>query len=239
MDSQQHYNQQQQISISSDNVASCADMAVMNCTTEVKKDGNLRLPTQQEIDSFRSIQQKRSYGTSRVRVNRERIRISQADPTIAPRTGDILSSSARSDYSSSTSNSGSRSKTLCFSPEVSVYEFNTVIGDNPGVSDGCPIALDAKLSNEQTLCLWDLERQSAERTSNQLKLGAIERAQRLHEAGFSSRDIATATMATMKDKEKRLKSNKRQKWDGVNLLVESTGRGLKKIIRSGKNKTPQ
>jgi hypothetical protein len=43
-------------------------------------------------------------------------------------------------------------------------------------------------------------------------------------------------MATLKDKEKRDETNRRQKWDGVNAFVESTGRGLKKIILGGSNK---
>jgi hypothetical protein len=43
-------------------------------------------------------------------------------------------------------------------------------------------------------------------------------------------------MATLKDKEKRDETNRRQKWDGVNAFVESTGRGLKNIIIGGGNK---
>jgi hypothetical protein len=64
----------------------------------------------------------------------------------------------------------SSKKALSFNPDVSVYEFNTVIGDNPGVSDGCPVALDSELLKEKILCLRDMERCSERRSRGGLKL---------------------------------------------------------------------
>jgi hypothetical protein len=72
----------------------------------------------------------------------------------------------------------SSKKALSFNPDVNVYEFNTVIGDNPGVSDGCPVALDSKLLKENILCLWDMERCSERRSRGGLKLSGNERTQR-------------------------------------------------------------
>lgn len=43
-------------------------------------------------------------------------------------------------------------------------------------------------------------------------------------------------MTTLKHKEKRSETNRRQKWDNVNFFVEFTGRGLKKIILGSNDK---
>lgn len=53
--------------------------------------------------------------------------------------------------------SSSSIKSLSFDNEVCVFEFNTIIGDNPGVSQGCPIALGQELASKSVASLRELD----------------------------------------------------------------------------------
>jgi hypothetical protein len=106
------------------------------------------------------------------------------------------------------------------------------MGDNPEVSEGCPVALDAegKKLNKIPVQLYERSR-GKRRPSNELKLGVSDRNQRLMDAGYSIAEIADGAMNAITAKKRRRATNRKQRWDGVNAFVENTSRGLKKIIR--------
>jgi hypothetical protein len=112
-----------------------------------------------------SLQEKNS--RPKLRVNEERMQMRRLHV-------DEESEGGSSRYTGYTSSK----KSLSFHPDVRVYEFNTVIGDNPGVSHGCPVALDSELLKKKMLCLRDMERYSERRSRGDLKLSGIERTQR-------------------------------------------------------------
>ena len=71
--------------------------------------------------------------------------------------------STSKDKKSNSSSTTSTFRSITFQNEVSILEFNTIIGDNPGVSSGCPIALGLELSNRTTASLRDLDLKHAQR----------------------------------------------------------------------------
>ncbi|KAL3939805.1 MAG: hypothetical protein SGBAC_005532 [Bacillariaceae sp.] len=128
--------------------------------------------------------------------------------------------------------SSSSIKSLTFDNEVCVFEFNTIIGDNPGVSKGCPIALGQELSNKSIASLRELDYEHSTRrggNSEAQKLSFGERVKILHGAGFSVREITTATYEALQAKEKRIRTNQKQKWDSFHAWQESVQRKMKKF----------
>jgi hypothetical protein len=125
---------------------------------------------------------------------------------------------------------------LCFG-NIEIYEFRTVIGDNPQVSEGCPVALDAEGKKLNTIPVQLYERSRGKRRPiDELKLGVSDRNQRLIDAGYSITEIADGTTNAMHAKQRRQATNRKRRWDGVNAFVENTCRGLKKIIRIPKKR---
>jgi hypothetical protein len=78
----------------------------------------------------------------------------------------------------STSNTASTPKPkVCFD-EVEILEFNYILGDNPGVSAGAPIALGGDLQNQITLEVDYYEKARGKRKSRKkMAIPVHERAQ--------------------------------------------------------------
>lgn len=127
--------------------------------------------------------------------------------------------------------SSSSAKSLSFDNEVCVFEFNTIIGDNPGVSKGCPIALGQELATKSIASLRELDYEHSTRTggSDAQKLSFSDRVKILHGAGFSVKEMTTATYEALQAKEKRTRTNKKRKWDSFYAWKESVQRWMKKF----------
>lgn len=65
--------------------------------------------------------------------------------------------SIQSLHSSFSRNNSTAGRQVAFDSQVKILEFNTIIGDNPGVSGGCPIALGHELSQTRIVSLRELD----------------------------------------------------------------------------------
>jgi hypothetical protein len=123
-----------------------------------------------------------------------------------------------------------KKKSLHFG-EVHITEFPITIGDNPFVSEGCPVALDAKAVHSEVLDFAVYERYRPERRSkDKFRLGVTKRCKLLMSNGYDLPEIAQASMDASAIKQQRIETNKNYRWDGVNALVEKSQRRFQKIM---------
>jgi hypothetical protein len=109
---------------------------------------------------------------------------------------------------------------------VDVYEFDVIVGDNPFVKSGCPIAVGTMQSHSvvnleyyETYC-----KSPHKKTRDELRVGVLDRAQRLLRAGFSLTEIAEGTLEAERVKRERAETNRNIKWDGVHHVTETLKR---------------
>eukprot|EP00538_Stauroneis_constricta_P009180 CAMPEP_0119546396 /NCGR_PEP_ID=MMETSP1352-20130426/842_1 /TAXON_ID=265584 /ORGANISM="Stauroneis constricta, Strain CCMP1120" /LENGTH=190 /DNA_ID=CAMNT_0007591099 /DNA_START=63 /DNA_END=635 /DNA_ORIENTATION=- len=135
---------------------------------------------------------------------------------------------------------------------IEIYEFPYILGDNPSVSAGAPIALGPDLLNYETMELdvyeysqskMRKERKSSSSSSSQsssssssssrrknMILPVQKRAQLLLSQGYSIESIASATLEADTISKERNMSVSKQKWDGVNEMSERFGRFFRKSV---------
>ena len=89
-----------------------------------------------------------------------------------------MSGQMASSMSSAAKGSSSIPKPKVGFDEVEILEFNYILGDNPGVSSGAPIALGAELQNQITLEVDYYEKARGKRKSRKkMTIPVHERAQ--------------------------------------------------------------
>ncbi|KAG7343118.1 hypothetical protein IV203_018397 [Nitzschia inconspicua] len=117
--------------------------------------------------------------------------------------------------------------------EVEILEFNYILGDNPGVSSGAPIALGDELKSSVTLEVDYYEVARGKRRSRKkLSIPVHERAQILLNEGYSLETIAAATMEADNISRERIQSANMQSWDKVNEVSERFSKLFTKALRS-------
>jgi hypothetical protein len=144
--------------------------------------------------------------------------------------------------------------------EIEILEFNYILGDNPGVSSGAPIALGDELKSSVTLEVDYYEMARGKRKNRKkLSIPVHERAQMyvvemrhrfeskfevfstcsclfLHfsllNEGYSLETIAAATMEADNISRERIQSANKQNWDKVNEVSERFSKLFTKALRS-------
>lgn len=154
--------------------------------------------------------------------------------------------------------SGSPSPSSFFNPKV--VEFHTVtvnyhkviLGDNPAVSAGAPIAIHWKCHHREQVLIDDFE-ENRDRTScrirknakvwsgysangksarKDLRIDVQDRAILLLKGGYSLHEIGKQTAQAQEIQRERIKSAATNaKWDGLNAALQSSGKAFKKMIR--------
>eukprot|EP00980_Cylindrotheca_fusiformis_P005214 scaffold1118_cov135-Cylindrotheca_fusiformis.AAC.12 len=115
--------------------------------------------------------------------------------------------------------------------DIEILEFPYILGDNPAVSGGAPIALGNDLEGRTTLEVDTYESCRKKRKSRRkLVIPVHIRAQILLSKGYSLEAIATATLEADEINKGRMVSASKQSWDKVNEVSERFGRVFKKAM---------
>ena len=126
---------------------------------------------------------------------------------------------------------GSESRTVFFG-NVQVLEFPIVIGDNPSVTEGCPLTIGWQMQRKTSYDVdsYEILRPPNERRSGkQLRIPSDKRTQILLEQGHSPEEIAWTTLETLKIKDSRELRIKNQKFDRFYEAIVMTGHKVKKV----------
>lgn len=115
--------------------------------------------------------------------------------------------------------------------DIEILEFPYILGDNPAVSAGAPIALGNELEGKTT---WELDTyengRKKRKSRKKLVIPVHTRAQILLSQGYSLEAIATATLEADEINQGRMTSASNQNWDKVNEVSERFGRVFKKAM---------
>lgn len=115
--------------------------------------------------------------------------------------------------------------------DIEILEFPYILGDNPAVSAGAPIALGHDLEGKITLELDTYENcRKKRRSKKKLIIPVHTRAQILLSKGYSLEAIATAALEADEINRGRMTSASQKNWDKVNEVSERFGRVFKKSI---------
>ena len=118
--------------------------------------------------------------------------------------------------------------------DVRVLEFTFEVGDNPAVTDGCPMALgwDLQKSTEYDVdCYEHLRPSGSRRTGKTLRIPANERTKILLEQGHSLQEIAATTLAALEIKDSREMRIQNQKMDKFYDALIMTGHRIRKAAQ--------
>jgi hypothetical protein len=115
--------------------------------------------------------------------------------------------------------------------DIEILEFPYILGDNPSVSAGVPIALGHDLEGKVTMELDTYENcRKKRRSRKKLAIPVHIRAQILLSKGYSLEAIATAALRADEMKRERIASASKQNWDKVNEVSERFGRVFSKAF---------
>lgn len=96
--------------------------------------------------------------------------------------------------------------------EVKLCQFERILGDNPSVSSGVPVALGAKLVAEETLTVEEFEESRREAAHAPIRkprvLSKVEREDYLREFGYGRGDLQAAMKAIARERKKRKLSSR-------------------------------
>jgi len=139
-----------------------------------------------------------------------------------------------------TPSKGFRLKKVIFH-EVQIREFDQILGDNPAVSDGVPVALAWEFQEEYNMdidiyeCTRGPERRYSRR---KLMISPLKRIQTLIAAGYSPEQIGEAIVNVQMAQTKRLESVSDTGWNGpldfMNGAVETTGAAFRAINKKSR-----
>ena len=129
-----------------------------------------------------------------------------------------------------------RNRRVSFST-VTIREYERILGDNPSCSCGPSIGIGWEFSEEETLpvSLWESWRET-ERQPERLVLGRDEREEMLLDLGYNHKVIAQAVREIVKVKNKRRQTIHNLSASGMEELMETAGRKVKKGILSLKRR---
>jgi len=124
--------------------------------------------------------------------------------------------------------------------EVSIREYPRILGDNPAVTEGVPLALDWDHQNQYKVNveMYEFTRAPVRRKSRRkLMMSSTTRFRTLIEAGYSLEDIGDVAMEVRNAKAQRLKSVQAFGWNGpldfLSGAVETTGSAFRRVKRRG------
>lgn len=116
---------------------------------------------------------------------------------------------------------------------VELREYHRALGDNPSTSSGPPIGIDWAYDPKRTIVLdvdtYEDERGGSRRAKRDLAIPPHVRVDMLREAGYSRKDITQATRCARRDKDRRIVSYHRQKFDPIVERVETVRHGVKRM----------
>ena len=120
---------------------------------------------------------------------------------------------------------------------VVIREYNTILGDNPSVSIGCPLSLGWDYASEFVAALDDYESTKPEaRHPSELRLTSSEREVRLKSFGFSRMEILEGTKVAMVTRQQRMKTIETLQLAKFQELIENANRKIFKAGRKRKEK---
>ena len=125
---------------------------------------------------------------------------------------------------------------------VSVMEFPREVGDNPSVTEGCPLTIGWHVvkQTEYDVDVYELMRpQSLRRRRDELRIPADQRAQILLSHGHSLQEIATSTLEALKIKDSRETRIQNTKMETFCDNIVMTGHKWKKKVVSNSQIRPQ
>jgi hypothetical protein len=129
---------------------------------------------------------------------------------------------------------GMKGKTVVFAELITVHDFPMVLGDNPACSSGAPVQLDWQpcQTQKRNLEMYEFVRREERKTDRRQLLIPVERRGKLLlRIGFSIEEIAQATMDADETKEQRQETLRKQGWDRMALILETTGKIPKGIMK--------
>jgi hypothetical protein len=117
---------------------------------------------------------------------------------------------------------------------VHVYEFPIILGDNPSVLSGAPIALGCKCHyrSDHSIDSYELCHRAAEEGADVEVVSVNERERMLLKAGYNIYQIGNATRQADMIKKQRLESlqSAGKGREQMALFVESASRALKRMV---------
>jgi len=124
-----------------------------------------------------------------------------------------------------------------FFHEVEIREYPQVLGDNPSVSDGAPVAIAWEFQSQYNVNIdvYEMTRAPMRRKGRRrLLISSKRRLHSLIEAGYTAESIGTAIVAVDKARSERLESV-RSALDGPTFsgAVQTTGSAILKAGRKG------
>jgi hypothetical protein len=117
--------------------------------------------------------------------------------------------------------------------EITIREYPMELGEHPCCSSGAPVQLgwEHQSVSQNDLELYEYTRLERRRGRRKLAIPVQRRGQLLLQAGYSVEDIGNATMDVQKIKKLRSETLKNQGWDKVNIILETTGKLPRGILK--------
>lgn len=115
---------------------------------------------------------------------------------------------------------------------LTVYEFHSILGDNPAVSEGSPLTLEWQHSSQTTMPIdvYEFVKQSRPRRKRkELRLTSAARDTYLLSEGYSLQELLEASNATKLIQEQRRASMKGTSWDRFRKAVDKAVDGTFKL----------
>lgn len=125
-------------------------------------------------------------------------------------------------------------KEFRFAELITIHEFPIILGDNPSCSSGAPIQIGWKAYQTTTrnLELFEFIRWDERRSDRKHLIIPVEqRGQLLLRSGYTIDQIANATVKADEIKEQRQGTLRKQGWDRMAMVLETTGKIPKGIMR--------
>jgi hypothetical protein len=120
--------------------------------------------------------------------------------------------------------------------DLTIYEFHSILGDNPAVSDGSPLTLEWRHESQSTMPIdvHEYIRQSRPRRKRkEMRLTSAARDTYLLSEGYSLQELLDASNTTKLIQEQRRSSLKGTSWDrfrkAVDKAVDGTFNFQKKV----------
>lgn len=155
--------------------------------------------------------------------------------------------------SSDSVDSDDRTSTVSFGT-VSTYVFPVVMGDNPAVREGCPVALGKKCIDKSVMDLSTHEMMARvaaatkdsgsgsqkqnlyrPRRGKELYIPVSDRASLLLAQGYQLDDIVQTVMAVEETKKQRAESLKMSGWQKVKGVMDASGKTLRNVLSNNNN----
>lgn len=148
-----------------------------------------------------------------------------------------------SDHSLSPPSPRTRSSSVNFGT-LEFREYPIILGDNPSASCGPPIGIGWEFDDvlESDIDTYEAYRDggndelggssSSRRSKSELRIPSEVREFMLVTSGYSRQEIRTATQSARKEKDRRITSIRRQRFDPIVHRVDGAKRGLKRIVSS-------